>query len=317
MISSYKKPKSLGNNIYCIDSKYVRSNFASIHFIIENNKVVIIDTGTNYSCDHVLKSLKEFNLNNTSVEWIILTHIHLDHAGGAGKLMNIFPNAKLGVHPRGKKHMVDPKKLWTSVVGVYGQNQAEKQYGKLEPVMESRIHSIQEGTEINFQGRIFQIWDAPGHAKHHIFIKDSISKAIFTGDTFGVSYREFDNENGAFIFISSTPTQFDPQAFRNSIYRIIKDNPPHVFLTHYSKLESIKTCGNELLKQIDEYVAISESCKYDGKQISQNIEEKLTNLLLKKINSHGFYASKAKALELINADLSLNSSGLVCWVNQN
>ena len=316
MKKKHIKSVSLGNNIYCVDSKYIRSNFASIHFIIENNKVAIIDTGTNYSSIQVLESLKNLSLEPYSVEWIILTHIHLDHAGGAGKLMKLFPNAVLGVHARGKRHMVNPEKLWNSVISVYGKSLAEKQYGKLEPVDENRIQCIGEGSEINFQGRIFEIWDAPGHAKHHVFIKDSISKAIFTGDTFGVSYREFDNEKGSFVFISSTPTQFDPQAFKNSIYRIMKDNPPFVFLTHYSKLSSVKASGNELLKQIDEYVDITESSKYQGKQIDKKIEEKLTDLLLKKLNLHGFTNSKSKALELINTDISLNASGLANWISQ-
>ena len=102
-ISSFEK------NIFCFDANYFRKNFAAIHFINQNNKLLIVDTATNHSAKRFLNTLHSMNISPESVEWIVLTHVHLDHAGGAGLLMKMCPNARLAVHPRGVRHMVNPE----------------------------------------------------------------------------------------------------------------------------------------------------------------------------------------------------------------
>ena len=113
--------------------------------------------------------------------------------------------------------MINPEKLWASDVSVYGEKEAEKHYVKLIPVDENRVVVVGEGEVISFQDRRLQIFDAPGHADHHIIIFDEESKSFFTGDAFGIAYPELTNEDGEFIFISSTPTQFEPVKFSTTI----------------------------------------------------------------------------------------------------
>ena len=212
------------------------------------------------------------NISPESVEWIMLTHVHLDHAGGAGLLMRMCPNAQLAVHPRGARHMVNPEKLWASVVGVYGKEEAEKQYGQLIPVDENRVVAVGEGEIISFQNRKLQIFDAPGHANHHIVIFDEESKSFFTGDAFGIAYPELTSEDGEFIFISSTPTQFEPVKFDTTIKKIMEQKPKSCFLTHFSKIMNIEKNGYELLKQLDEYVTITQQSRNNAR-ISKNKSE--------------------------------------------
>ena len=310
LVSSFDK------NIFCFDANYIRNEFAAIHFINQNNKLLIIDTATNHSAKRFLKALHTMNIAPESVEWILLTHVHLDHAGGAGLLMRMCPNAQLAVHVRGARHMINPEALWASVVGVYGKEVAEKQYGQLIPVDENRVVAVGEGEIISFQNRKLQIFDAPGHANHHIVIFDEESKSFFTGDAFGIAYPELTNEDGEFIFISSTPTQFEPVKFDTTIKKIMEQKPQSCFLTHFSKIMNVEKNGYELLKQLDEYVTITQQARNNYEDQQNQIREKLFELLYKKLEKTNLSISRREFGNLLSLDLSLNAQGLEYWNNK-
>ena len=307
---------SFDKNIFCFDANYIRQKFAAIHFINQNNKLLIIDTATNHSAKRFLNALHTMNISPEFVEWIILTHVHLDHAGGAGFLMRMCPNARLAVHSRGARHMVNPEKLWASVVSVYGREEAEKQYGQLIPVDENRVVVVGEGEVIRFQGRRLQIFDAPGHANHHIIIFDEESKSFFTGDAFGIAYPELTSEDGEFILISSTPTQFEPVKFHTTIKKIMEQKPECCFLTHFSKIMNIEKNGYELLKQLDEYVTITQQVRNNYEDQQNQIREKLFELLYKKLEKTNLSISRHDFGNLLSLDLSLNAQGLKYWNNK-
>ena len=307
---------SFDKNIFCFDANYIRQKFAAIHFINQNNKLLIIDTATNHSAKKFLNALHTMNISPEVVEWIILTHVHLDHAGGAGLLMKMCPNAQLAVHSRGARHMINPEKLWASVVSVYGKEEAEKQYGKLVPVDENRIVVVGEEEVISFQDRRLQIFDAPGHANHHIIIFDEESKSFFTGDAFGIAYPELASEDEEFIFISSTPTQFEPVKFDSTIKKIMKQKPKSCYLTHFSKIMNIEKNGHELLKQLDEYVTITEQARSNHESRQERIRKDLFELLYKKLKKINLNISKREFGNLLSLDLSLNAQGLEYWNNK-
>ena len=307
---------SFDKNIFCFDANYIRQKFAAIHFINQNNKLLIIDTATNHSAKRFLNALQTMNISPEFVEWIILTHVHLDHAGGAGLLMKMCPNARLAVHSRGARHMINPENLWASVVSVYGEKEAEKHYGKLIPVDENRVVVVGEGEVISFQDRRLQIFDAPGHANHHIIIFDEESKSFFTGDAFGIAYPELASEDEEFIFISSTPTQFEPVRFDTTIKKIMKQKPKSCFLTHFSKIMNIEKNGHELLKQLDEYVTITQQARNNHESQQERIREGLFELLYKKLKKTNMNISKRDFGNLLSLDLSLNAQGLEYWNNK-
>jgi glyoxylase-like metal-dependent hydrolase (beta-lactamase superfamily II) len=245
----------------------------------------------------------------------VLTHVHLDHAGGAGELMRLCPNAQLTVHPRGTRHMVDPSKLWAAVCDVYGQEMAEREYGSLTPIARDRIVETPEGATVSLAGRCLEFWDAPGHAKHHVYIRDTKTNSFFTGDTFGISYRDFDTANGAYIFVTSSPSQFSPGELTNTMRRLIAAKPPAVYLTHYAQVQDVGRHGDFLLRQTDEFAEIGLRHRAAGDERASLIRDDLTSLMLAQLKDHGVALSEQQCLKVLDLDLKLNSDGLVCWLD--
>lgn len=307
--------RDFGDGIYALDSGYFRDEFDAVHLVVENGRVAVIDTSTRYAVPRIVEALHALGLSEASVDWIMLTHVHLDHAGGAGALMRICPNARLTVHPRGARHMIDPSKLWTAVCDVYGVEMATREYGALEPIPADRILETAEGASVSLSGRVFEFWDSPGHARHHVYIRDTKTGAFFTGDTFGISYRDFDTEQGAFVFVTSSPSQFNPDEFKASVRRLMAARPPAVYLTHYAQIRDVERHGQELLDQTDQYTAIALAHKTEGDNRARRIREGLTALMLRGLKAHGVTLTDAQCLEVLDLDLQLNSDGLVCWLD--
>ncbi|HXD51368.1 MAG TPA: MBL fold metallo-hydrolase, partial [Burkholderiales bacterium] len=178
--------------ISAIDSGYQRPRLDAIHLIVENGRAAIVDTGVNSSVPHVLAALSAKGIAPAQVDYVVLTHIHLDHAGGAGLLLSQLPNAMLTVHPRGARHIIDPAKLIASTEAVYGADAMARTYGRIVPVPRERVIETPHGASISLNGRELAFYDTPGHARHHVCALDAKSGHLFAGDTFGLSYRELD-----------------------------------------------------------------------------------------------------------------------------
>jgi len=163
-----------------------------------------------------LEALRILGLSPANVAYVFLTHVHLDHAGGAGAMMQAFPEARLVVHPRGARHMADPTKLFAAVQAVYGAEEAYHLYGDLLPVAADRILEAGDGFSFNLGNRTLVCLDTPGHARHHLCLLDTRSGCLFTGDIFGLSFRELDVGRRPSVIPTTTPTQFEPEAMHQS-----------------------------------------------------------------------------------------------------
>lgn len=308
--------RDYNNGIYAFDAGYVRPILAAIHFVVENGRVAVIDTGSNDSLPNALAALARLGLDGSAVDFVILTHIHLDHAGGAGRMMQTFPNAQLVVHPRGARHMAEPSKLVEGVSAVYGPEYVKKVYGEILPIPAERIISAKDGLVVSLAGRELLCIDTPGHAKHHICIVDAKAKAIFTGDMFGLSYRELDVNGRQFIFPTTTPTQFDPAEMRQSIARLLSYQPEAMYLTHYSQVPEVEARAQDLLRHLDALVAIGEREKSAGEARHARIKQAMTDYLLAEIRAHGCTVPEAELLDIWATDLELNAQGLGVWLDQ-
>ena len=303
------------HDIYSVDAQYVRPKHAAIHLILENGRVAFVDSGCNDSIPNALRALDELRVSVDSVDYVMLSHIHLDHAGGAGTMMKLFPNARLVVHPRGAWHMAKPARLMESVATVYGIEETRRLYGEVLPVDSSRIIEAKHETSIDLAGRKLLCLDTPGHAKHHIAIVDSKSGHIFSGDTFGLSYPELDTDGRQFIFPTTTPVQFEPQAMHASIEMLMSYRPQAIYLTHFGQICDVAAKALDLHRMIDAHVAIALREKNVGAERHARIRAGLDELLLEETKRFGCRLADTDVLTVFDADLELNTQGLVVWLD--
>ena len=304
------------NGIIAFDAGYVRPILAAIHMIVESGRVAFVDTGSNDSVPNALAALERLGLDTGAVDYVILTHIHLDHAGGAGSMMAAFPNAKLVVHPRGVRHMSEPSQLVAGVTAVYGEDYVRRVYGKIIPVLADRIIEARDGSTLSLAGREFLCLDTPGHARHHICIVDRKTGGVFSGDLFGLSYREHDVDGRPFIFPTTTPTQFEPDAMHTSIDRLLSFKPGAIYLTHYGQVVNVEQLGKDLHRRLDALVDLAKRATGTGKQHHQNLKEQLTVYLFEELQAHGCPLPSGRILELWETDIELNAQGLEVWLDR-
>jgi glyoxylase-like metal-dependent hydrolase (beta-lactamase superfamily II) len=250
------------------------------------------------------------------VDYVIPTHVHLDHAGGAGRLMGELPRATLVVHHRGARHLIDPTALYQGALAVYGQAEMDRSYGTLVGVDAARVRTTHDGMVLELAGRPLSFADTPGHARHHHCVWDAASRGWFTGDTFGLSYREFDNEDGQpWILPTSTPVQFDPPALRASIARLLSVAPDCMYLTHFGRVRGVPALAHELLAQVDAMVAIGERLR-DAPDRHAALKQALGALYRERVRTHGTRLPDASIDELLAIDVELNAQGLAIWLDR-
>ncbi|MDR2689106.1 MAG: MBL fold metallo-hydrolase [Azoarcus sp.] len=293
-----------------------RSHLAAVYLIIDHGRVAVIDTASNTSVPHILAALARRDVKPEAVEWVILTHLHLDHAGGAGSLMCALPRAKLVVHPIGVPHLVNPVRLWEATVSVYGAEQAFRLYGRLVPVDEARMVAAQEGLELALGERTLCIMEAPGHARHHIVVWDEPSQSFFTGDAFGLSCRKFDVDGRAFIFPTTSFSQFDPHEMLHSIGRMLAFGPRAMFLSHHGRVGDIERLGADTCRLIYAQMAVAEAARGQGLARHVEILAGLEQLVREECVRQQWALDEEASLEELRFDLSLNAQGLGMWLDR-
>ena len=301
--------------ISAIDSGYQRPRLGAIHLIVEGGRAAIIDTGVNSSVPLVLAALRDKGLRPEQVDYVILTHIHLDHAGGAGLLLSQLPNARLTVHPRGARHMTDPSRLIASTIAVYGAAEACRAYGELMPVPRSRVVETAHESSLTLNGREFIFFDTPGHARHHVCVLDTRSGHLFTGDTFGLSYRELDCHGHQYAFCTTSPTQFDPVAAHRSLDLILGLNPGAIYVTHYSQVRDIARMGADMHRLIDAHAQLAYRERDAGAARHERLKAGVTEIVLGEAERYGWTLPREQVLEVLAGDIELNAQGLAIWLD--
>ncbi len=300
------------DGISVIDSEYYSKDFAAIYLLKQKNKVAIIETGTNYSVPLVKEALANIGLSFSDVSYIIPTHVHLDHAGGAGLLMKQCQNATLVVHPRGARHLIDPSKLVAGAKAVYGEEKFKEYYGEIIPIDSERVIEADDNFILDFDGRELKFIDTPGHAKHHFCIWDKDTKSMFTGDTFGISYRDLDMDSDVYIFPSTSPVQFDPDALIKSINRIMEFRPERVCLTHFSAIRPTQEIADQLIDGIH-FVSNLTKKYISHKDAESIIFNEMMSYFLNGLGKIG-NQDKDYCTERIELDVKINTQGLIYWL---
>ena len=303
------------HGIHAIDTAFQRDHFDAAYLVVESGRAAFIDCGTNHSVPHLLATLAATGLAPEDVDWLMLTHVHLDHAGGAGALMQWLPNARLLVHPRGAQHMIDPSRLIAGATAVYGEEEMLRSYGQIMAVPEARVVVAEDGHRVDLNGRELLCLDTPGHARHHYCVWDALSRSWFTGDTFGLSYRELDSDVGPFVIPTSSPVQFEPDALKRSITRLMSYRPEAMYLTHYGRVGDLQRLARELHEQIDAMVAIGRSCEARADR-HRCLVAALRALYLERAQAHGCPLDDAGVEKILWMDIELNAQGLASWLDR-
>jgi glyoxylase-like metal-dependent hydrolase (beta-lactamase superfamily II) len=304
------------HGISAIDTDYVRPLLDASHLIVRGGCAAFVDTGTTHSVPNLLQVLQAKDIDPCDVEYVFLTHVHLDHAGGAGKLMQHLPNAKALVHPRGAAHLASPEKLIAGSKLVYGEQKFVQLYGEIAPIPSQRIVEVQDNTSFKLNGSELLCIHTPGHALHHYCIVDRDSRSVFTGDSFGISYRIFDTDKGAFIFPATTPTHFDPQQAHASLDRIMGFEPQACFLTHYSRVTDVQRLASDMHAHLDKFVDIARDCAKHDPQRHACMRRSMYTYLAQQVRAHGCTLDQTTVDTWLEMDVELNAQGLAVWLER-
>ncbi len=303
------------DGITAVDTEYLHPGHAASHIIQQGQRAAFVDVGTNFSVPYLLGALERLGIAREAVDYVFLTHVHLDHAGGAGVLLSELPNAIAVLHPRGAPHMIEPDKLIAGSKAVYGEERFGKLYGQLLPIPAARIKVAQDGERVSLAGRELELIHTPGHALHHYAIVDAVHASIFPGDTFGISYRELDTARGPFIVPTTTPSQFDPDQLSASIDRMMAYRPESMYLMHFSRVRDLPRLAQALKSQIREFVGITER-RAGASDRYTAIRTDMLDLWLGLARQHGCTQTDAEIERLLLSDLDLNTQGLLVWADR-
>ncbi|TGN19061.1 MBL fold metallo-hydrolase [Leptospira idonii] len=306
------------DSIYTIDCHYADfEKVACAYLLVENGRGTFVEVNTTHALPHLLGKLKEVGLKPEDVDYVIVTHVHLDHAGGSSALLRVCPNAILLAHPKTAKHLIHPSRLIESSTSVYGEEMFRKLYGTIDPVQESRIRVMADGESLEWGDRKFIFHYTRGHANHHFCIYESKSNSIFTGDSFGISYPGLELGK-RFIFPTTTPTDFHYEEAVRSLDIIVNTGAKTAYLTHFDGLGDLKgqsiylKQGLDLCKEaIEGAGAVS-----DPSLLTSYFESKVKDMIQTLADRQGADLT-SKDWELLEIDVNLNAQGLLYSYRRN
>lgn len=302
------------HGIHTIDTGLMRPAFDAAYLIVENGRGAFLDCGTSHAVPAMLAAAAEAGLAPDDIDWLILSHVHLDHAGGAGALLQHLPSARVVVHPRGAPHMIDPSRLIAGATAVYGEEEMARSYGSIVPIPAERVDIAHEGHSVDLAGRSLICLDTPGHALHHLCLWDEKSRSVFTGDTFGISYRELDTPDGIFLFPTTSPVQFDPELLKTSVQRLADLHPENLLLTHYGRIGDAQKHAAVLIELIDAMVERALALA-DAPDRHAALVAALDELYVPRAVAHSGLTPDT-VREVIGLDIELNAQGLGVWLDR-
>ena len=297
-----------------VDCNYVEPEFASSYLLIQDGRGFFVECNTNYAIPYLKKAAQDAGLSADQIDGLLITHVHLDHAGGAGLFLKEFPKARLYAHPRAATHAIDPTRLVEGATLVYGPEFMKKMYGEVLPCPAERVTILGDGQSVVWQtGK--QELHLPtrhllGHAKHHLCMIESETKTLFSGDSFGVSYPKINHKCGWMIIPSTSPTNFDGLEAIKSVQWIRDAGMNSIALTHYEPVpkEKISISAEMLIDQLNYSMELCQEAKEKGLSEAQMFE-KLETFTVNYFSKRGVRLDQDD-LKHLNIDLKVNAQGL-------
>jgi glyoxylase-like metal-dependent hydrolase (beta-lactamase superfamily II) len=242
------RAEKIGDRLYAIDAWMEREPERLACYLFDTPERVLVEVGPSATLHHLVEALDSLGVDDLAA--FVVTHIHLDHAGGAGQMAQRYPNAKVGVHSRGARHLAAPERLWASAVSVFGEEWLTTNWGPMAPVDPDRLLVLEEGDTVQLGGgRTLDVMYTPGHAKHHIVFQDSDGGGMFVGDSVGLCYP-----HGHFVEPVTPPPDFDPVAQKEQIRRMAARHPSFVGFAHFGPEYDVDATFAEAQERLDDWV---------------------------------------------------------------
>lgn len=309
--------QELGDDIFCLETGLYHPGFAAAYLVRSGDRLAFVDTGPAHAAPALLGAVTALGLTPEHVDYVFVTHVHLDHAGGAGHLLAACERAQLVVHPKGAPHMIDPGKLIAGSCVVYGEEEFQRVFGAPLPVPAARVIAAEDGQRFDLNGRTLTFFDTPGHANHHGCIFDERTRGLFAGDTFGLGYREFVTARGPWLFAPTTPVAFDPDTWLASLDKLMAHDPHAVYLTHYGRVDHPAARVDGVRQSIRDQAELAlreEAGLEEGRQ--GRIKDAVGTLLRQRVREHGVTLPDEQVEALLSVDVELNAQGLEVWLKR-
>ncbi|SPT76290.1 MULTISPECIES: MBL fold metallo-hydrolase [Bacillus cereus group] len=301
--------------LYIIDDYDLgRFQRTGTYVLPEEDGITLIDTCASPSLRYILAGLNELQIELIQVKNIIVTHIHVDHAGAAGLLMKCCPNAKLFVHPMGKMYMCEPDKLEKSLKKVYGNDIFNNQFYPIIPIHEARIHPVDDGEKLKIsKKRELQFFHTPGHADHHISIYDPATKGVFAGDTIGAYFPELDFD--LYLPITSPP-QFNYTKMIESKEKIKKLNPSKIYFGHYGVSQEVEGIYRQFHYWLEIFIDIGKNVwktEKDAKKAKNAVSKKIYERIKYDLTENGL-STDHPFYKKLKPDIDFCASGIILYL---
>ena len=310
----------VAKGIHLVDAAYFRSAMTACYIVVEGGAAAIIDAGASRTPDLISAALARIGVKPEGVLKVILTHAHLDHCAGAAELLKRFPNAVAVAHENAAPHIIDPfDKLWEATTSLWGESFSKEHYGCVDKVDPGRLMQAADGDVVEVGARRLGLLYTPGHAWHHMSIHDPGTGTLFTGDAFGVSYREFDTQEGASLLIpTSPPNQFKPDVMKDSVLRQLDLNPNILCVTHFGVVRSPQQAGRQLIECIDRSMEIAAGIRSGNppEQRMKALSEGLRRLYVGMAVAAGSPVAAAEAHERLAFDAELSAKGILHYLDR-
>ncbi len=303
------QPIQLTERIYIIDGFDLGLSERTGTYVINEEQLTLVDTGPSPSVPYVKKGLAALGFALEDVKYIIVTHVHLDHSGGAGLLLQDCPNAKVVVHPKGARHLSDPSRLIAGAKMVYGK-QFNQLFDPIVAIPKDRLLVLTEGDQLTIGANCtLDFWDTPGHAKHHFSIYDPVSNGLFAGDTVGIRYEQLAKEGIDLYLPSTSPNQFDPQAMQRAIERMLTAKLNAIYYGHFSKTDQPELALHQVEQWLNVFVEEGESAikeNWTAEQLASQLFNRVQGYLrtLNVPNDHPVYS-------YVRLDMQVSAMGIL------
>ncbi|WP_367269463.1 MBL fold metallo-hydrolase [uncultured Rummeliibacillus sp.] len=311
------KYEKIADHLYSIDTNDLGLKNRTTSYIIVDDKIALIETSASPSIPYILNALEELHIKPSDIDYLILTHIHLDHAGGAGVMMKYCPNATVLVHPKGVRHLVDPSRLIASARSVYGEN-FDAIFGEILPIQEKQLYAIGDREIIRLGSSTLTFYYTKGHANHHISIHESLTNGMFVGDTTGVYYPDMTGEEFDVILPSTSPNQFDPNLMEDSIQLFEKIKPNVLYFGHYGSYTHPQFAYAEVRRYLPIFMDAGRQTMKEETDFTKQVqrtEEILTNSIFAELQAKGL-SKDHPVFKIIPLDLAVSAMGIIDYLSK-